>query len=132
MRSTPSRLTAPRPLPNRTLPMLAAGLVVMAAAPVFVAAGWPLRGWVLAAALWLATAGFALVLRRLQPPKSSPVQSGLVGFAMMARTVAALVVLGVLAVTSPGLAVPALLVYALAYTCELVLSLVSYFGGEPL
>jgi hypothetical protein len=126
------RLTAPRPLPNRTLPMLAASLVVLVSAPVFVSAGWPLKGWVLAAALWAATAVFALVVRRLQPPSSSPVQSGLAGFAMMLRTVAALVVLGVLVVVSPHVAVPALLVYALAYTCELVFSLVSYFGGEPL
>ncbi|MGZ4398243.1 MAG: hypothetical protein ACXVZ1_07465 [Gaiellaceae bacterium] len=112
--------------------MLAAGLVVAVAAPVFLSAGWPLAAWLLAAALWVAGAAFTLALRRLRPSEASPVSAGLVGFAMMLRTVAVLVVLGVLAVSNPTLAVPALLVYALAYTCELVLSLVSYFGGEPL
>ncbi len=112
--------------------MLAAGVVVAVAAPVFVSAGWSLRGWALAAALWVATAAFALVVRRLQASSASPVQSGLAGFAMMLRTVAALVVLGVLVVVSPHTAVPALVVYAVADTCELVLSLGSYFGGQPL
>ena len=44
----------PRPVPGRLVPALAGSAVVALALPVFLAAGWPLRGWLLAATLWIA------------------------------------------------------------------------------
>ena len=61
----PSNLTAPRPLPDRTWPQLAAGVLVALALPVFLAAGWPLRGWLLAAALWTGAWLFGYLLTKL-------------------------------------------------------------------
>ena len=44
----------PRAVPGRLLPALAAAGVLVLALPVFLAAGLPLGGWVLATVLWLA------------------------------------------------------------------------------
>jgi hypothetical protein len=44
--------------------------------------------------------------------------------------VALVAILIVIAVKDSGLGLPAAVVYALAFTVELVLSLVAYFGGE--
>ena len=55
----------PRPMPGRLVPALAGSVVVVLALPVFVVAGWPLTGWLLAATLWLAGQAFAWLLTRL-------------------------------------------------------------------
>ena len=52
----------PRPVPGRLVPALAGSAVVALALPVFVAAGWPLRGW--------APRGDALDRRRALRPAS--------------------------------------------------------------
>jgi hypothetical protein len=57
--------------------------------------------------------------------------AGVQGFALFFKAIGLLVVLVAVAVTDPHLAVAAALTYALAYTFELGLSLVSYFGGAP-
>ena len=44
----------PRPVPGRLVPALAGSVVIVLALPVFVVAGWPLDGWLLAATLWVA------------------------------------------------------------------------------
>ena len=121
----------PRPVPSRLLPAAGGALVVALAFPVFLAAGWPLAGWALGAVLWLAAQAMSLLLTRLQPGGGNLAASGVVGISMMFRAVAVGVVLIAVAATDPRTAVAAALVYALAYTLELALSLLAYFGSEP-
>ena len=73
----------PRPLPERRLPVLAGGLVVALALPVFLAAGWSLAGWALGAALWAAAQLVGLVLSRRGIGAPTLSGSGLVAFGMM-------------------------------------------------
>ena len=121
----------PRPVPSRLVPAAGGALVIALAFPVFLAAGWPLAGWALAAVLWLAGQTLSLVLTRLRPDAGNLAASGVVGISMMFRAVAVGVVLIVVAAGDPEVGVAAAVVYALAYTLELALSLVSYFGNEP-
>jgi hypothetical protein len=121
----------PRPVPSRLLPAAGGALVIALALPVFLAAGWALAGWALAAVLWLAGQALALLLTRLRPGVGNLAASGVVGISMMFRAVAVGVVLIVAAAGDPEVGVAAAVVYALAYTLELALSLLSYFGSEP-
>jgi hypothetical protein len=82
--------------------------------------------------LWLAGQALSLLLTRLKPGGGNLAASGVVGISMMFRAVAVGVVVIAAAAADPELALSAALVYALAYTLELALSLVSYFGSEPL
>ena len=123
--------STPRPLPNRLVPALAAAVVIAAALPVFAAAGWPLSGWMLGAALWAGAQALGLLFARLRLGADSLAASGVVGFGMTFRAVAVGVVLIAVAASDGGLALAAGLLYALAYTLELGLSLAAYFGGEP-
>jgi len=125
-------LSTPRPIPSRRLPMLGGGAVIALALPVFLAAGWPLAGWGLAAVLWVAAQALSLLLTRLRPGASNLAASGVVGISMMFRAVAVGVVVIAVAATDPEVGLAAALLYALAYTLELSLSLLSYFGSEPL
>jgi hypothetical protein len=122
----------PRPVPSKLIPAAAGALVIAFALPVFLAAGWPLTGWALGAVLWAAAQAITLLLTRLRPGAANLAASGVVGISMMFRAVAVGVVVIAVAATDPGVAVAAALVYALAYTLELALSLLSYFGSEPL
>ncbi len=126
-----SAFSTPRPLPNRLVPMVAGGLVLAVALPVFVVAGWPLAGWVLGALLWTAAQALGLLLARLRTGADNLAASGVVGIGMTFRAVAVGVVLIAVAATDGTLALAAGLLYALAYTLELALSLVTYFGQEP-
>ena len=54
---------------------------------------------------------------------------GMQAFGLLFKTLGLLVVLFAVASSSPRLALAAALVYALAYTLELGLSLIVYFGG---
>ena len=56
--------------------------------------------------------------------------SGVVGFGMTFRALAVMVVVIALAATDPQLALAVTLLYALAYTLELGVSLAIYFSGE--
>src|ERR671923_1852188 len=55
----------PRPVPTTHLPKVAGGAVIALALPVFLAAGLPLRGWMLGAVLWVAAELVGLLLSRL-------------------------------------------------------------------
>jgi hypothetical protein len=123
--------STPRPAPSRLLPAAAGGLVIALALPIFLAAGWPLAGWALGAVLWLAGQALSLLLARLRPGVGNLAASGVVGISMMFRAVAVGVVVIAVAASDPELAVAAALVYALAYTLELALSLLTYFGSGP-
>lgn len=114
------------------MPVLGAAVVLAAALPVFLAAGWPLEGWALGAALWAGAQALGFLLARISTGADNLAASGVVGIGMTFRAVAVGVVLIVAAASDGGLALAAGLVYGLAYTLELVLSLMTYFGQEPL
>jgi hypothetical protein len=122
---------APRPLPDRRIPMVAGGLVSALALPVFVAAGWSLGGWALGAALWLASQVIGFVIGRTGIGAPSLRGSGVAAFGMLGRGIALMVALIVVAAFEPSLALAGALVYAAAYTVELALSLTTYFSGSP-
>lgn len=122
-------LTTPRPVPNRLLPTLAGATVILLALPVFLLAEWRLAGWALAAVLWAGNQAFGLILGRLREGAPGVAATGFLGFGMMIRAVAVMVVLIAVAASDQRLALATALVYALAYTAELGLSLLAYFGG---
>ena len=120
----------PRPAPGRLVPAIAtAGLFVLAL-PVFAVADLPLGGWVLAAVLWLASQGLSLLLARLGLGADKLAASGVVGIGMTLRSIAVGVVLIAVVATDARLGLSAALLYALAYTLELGVSLATYFGQE--
>jgi hypothetical protein len=120
----------PRPVPSRIYPAVAGAAVIALALPVFLVAGWPLGGWLLAAVLWVVAEAFALLLTRLPLGLDNLAASGVAGIGMMLRTVAVMVVVIAVAATDATLGLAAGLLYALAYTAELALALTLYFGGE--
>lgn len=119
----------PRPVPGRVLPAVAGAAVIALALPVFVAAGWPLAGWTIAAVLWVAGEALAALLARLRLGVDNLAASGVVGIGMSFRAIAIGVVLVAVAASDARLGLSAALLYALAYTLELALSLLSYFGS---
>ncbi len=121
----------PRPVPGRFVPLAAGAAVIALALPVFLAAGLPLRGWVLGATLWVVAEAVGLLLSRLSLGADNLAASGVRGVGMMFRSVAVMVVVIVVAAADAEVGVAAGALYALAYTLELALSLVTYFGGSP-
>ena len=120
----------PGPCPDRRLPVLAGGAVVALALPIFLIAGWPVRGWALGAVLWAASQLLGLVFARVGIGEPNLRGSGVVAFGMMARGILLMLVAVAVAVSDPELAVAGALVYAVAYSVELGLGLTLYFGGE--
>jgi hypothetical protein len=123
-------LSTPRPIPDRRWPALAGTLVVLLALPVFLAAGWSLSAWGLAAALWAGGELLALALARLPLGLDNLAASGMAGIGMTFRVIAVMVVLIAVAARNEDLAVPAAALFIAAYTLELALSLVAYFAGR--
>lgn len=121
-------VTTPRPVPKRTTPTLGALLALGFALPIFLIAGWDVRGWALGALLWAGTRGISLLLAHVRKGAEATVASGLQAFELGFKALAVLAVLVALAATKPELALSATLVFALAYTIELALSLTTYFG----
>lgn len=124
-------ITSPRPAPSVLVPALGGAAAIAAALPVYLVAGWRLGGWVLAATLWLASQAFGYLLLRLRT-HGNLAAAGVAGVGMMTRAIAVMLVAFAVAVSDPWLGLAAALTYAFAYTIELLLSLVSYFGNEPL
>ena len=118
----------PRPIPSRFVPIAAGAAVIALALPVFAVAGWSLRGWALGAILWLGAQAIGLLLSRLSLGADNLAASGVRGVGMMFRPVAVMVVVIAVAASNPEVGVAAGLLYALAYTLELGLSLLTYFG----
>ena len=116
-------------MPSQTLPLVAGAAVIALALPVFVAAGGPLAGWLIGGGRGAASRQLAALLTRLSPGAGNLAAGGVVGFGMSFRALAVMVVVIVLAATDARLALAALLLYALAYTLELGVSLALYFGG---
>jgi len=120
--------TNPRRPPDAVLPAVAGSAVVVLALPVFLLAGWRIQGWALGAVLWFGAQGFGLLLHRLRT-RGNLAAAGLAAFGMMFRAIAVMVVVLAAAISDAWLGIAAALVYALAYTAELGLSLVSYYTG---
>jgi hypothetical protein len=77
----------PRPVPGRLVPALAGTIVVGLALPVFVAAGWPIDGWLLAATLWVAAEAFAWLLTRLPLGTGNLAAAGMRGIGTSFRAI---------------------------------------------
>lgn len=121
--------STPRPVPSRLLPLAGGALVLALALAIFLIAGWPFAGWALGAVLWTGLAAIGFLLTRLESRVGNLAASGVQGFGLFFKAIGLLVVLLAVAVTHPHLAVAAALVYVAAYTFELGLSLLAYFGG---
>ncbi len=122
-------LTTPRPEPGHLLPALAGSLVILFALPLFLILGWNMSAWTLAAVLWLGIHALDFILRRARKDTGNLAASGMQAFGLLFKTLGLLVVLFATAAANPHLALAAALVYALAYTLELGLSMVVYFGA---
>jgi hypothetical protein len=126
----PTTVLTPRPMPERRLPVIAGGAVVALALPIFLVAGWPVRGWLLGAVLWVASQLLGILFNRVGIGEPNLRGSGVVAFGMMARGILLMIVAVAVAATNPALALAGALVYAVAYSVELGLSLTIYFSGE--
>ncbi len=122
--------STPRPVPGQWPPLFAGAAVVALALPLFLAAGWELRGWAFGALLWAGSRTLASLLTHLDVGASNLARGGVVGFGMTFRALAVMVAVVALAATDARLALAATLLYGLAYTLELAVSLALYFGGE--
>ena len=120
----------PRPVPGRLVPALAGSAVVALSLPVFLAAGWPLRGWVVAATLWAAAQLFASLLARLPLGTGNLAAAGMRGIGTSFKAIEVRIPLVVITATDETLGLAAAAIYALAFTVELAVSLVEYFGAE--
>lgn len=125
-------LTTPRPLPERKWPIAAGAAVVALALPIVILAGAPVGGWALGAVLWIGAAALGWFLGRLPIGADSLAASGMRGVGMTFRGIAVMVVLIAVTLSDERLGVTAAIVYVAAYTLELALSLVAYFGGRRL
>ncbi len=123
----------PRPIPKRRLPALGGAGVVAVALPIFVLAGWPLDGWALGAILWAGSQLLEFLFARVGIRGEPSIRgSGLVAFGMMGRGILVMLIAFAVAASDPALALAAALVYAAAYTVELVFFLAAYgSAGDP-
>ena len=122
--------TTPRPAPSIVLPVVAGTGVIVLALPIYLIAGWPIEAWALAATLWAGSQAFSVLLVRLRA-RGDMVASGVAAFGMLFRAIAVMIVLLAVAASDPHVGLAAAITYALAYTVELGLSLVNYFGNPP-
>ena len=121
--------TTPRRPPDAMLPAIAGTAVVVLALPVFLLGGWRIQGWALGAVLWVGAQGFGVLLHRLRTRTGNLAAAGVAAFGMMFRAIAVMVVVLAAAASDAWLGLGAALVYALAYTAELGLSLIAYYTG---
>jgi len=119
----------PRPVPSRLLPIVGGAIVLIVALPVFLIADWPVAGWALGAVLWTGVQALNLLVARMRDRTGNLAGAGVQGFGVFFKATALLVVLAAVAATDGHTAVAAVVTFALAYTCELGLSLVTYFGS---
>ena len=125
-------LGSPRPAPARRLVgPLAGALVIALALPLFVLAGWSLKGWAIAAVLWLGVQAFGLLLARVRPSSQNVAASGALAAGMMLRLLGVLVVLLAVASSDRELGLAVALVYGAAYTAELAVGLLGYYAQKP-
>lgn len=121
--------STPRPAPGRRIPALAGAAVVVLGLPVFLVGGFPLAGWALAAVLWAAGEALGFWLARIPTGADNLKKSGMVALAMSFRGIGVMVVLLAVTVADKSVGISAVVVYALAYSLTLGVSLVEYFGS---
>jgi len=119
-----------RSVPSRLAPTAAGGLVMLLALPVFAVAGWPLAGWALAAVLWVAAEIFALVLARLPGGADNLAAAGMRGIGTTSRALLVGIPLVIVTVADESVGIAAAGLYAIAFTVELGVGLMTYFGSE--
>ena len=122
-------ITTPRAVPGKLLPAAGAVLVLGLSLLVFLIAGWSFAAWGIGAVLWVGVFLVGLLLGHLRSSVGNLASSSVLGLELMLKALIVLVVLVAIAASRPGLAVGAILVFALAYTAERALSLASYFGA---
>lgn len=122
--------STPRSIPSRLAPTVAGGLVILLALPVYAVAGWPLAGWALAAVLWSGAEVFALVLARLPSGADNLAAAGMRGIGTTSRALLVGIPLVIVTVSDESVGIAAAGLYAVVFTVELAVGLVSYFGGE--
>jgi hypothetical protein len=122
--------STPRDEPGHVLPAAGGAIVLLLALPVFALLGWNIAGWGLATVLWLGVHGLDYFLSRVRQPQPSGVgNAGLQAFGLFFKVIAILVVLFAALAADQDVALTASLTYGLAYTFELGVSLVTYFGA---
>jgi hypothetical protein len=121
----------PRAMPERKTPVLVGTAIVALALPLFLIAGWNVKGWALGAFLWGASQALGLLFARLGIGDPTLRGSGLVAFGMMGRGILVVLACILVAVNQPDVALAGALVYAAGYSSELVTSLTLYFHEEP-
>jgi hypothetical protein len=124
-------ILTPRPMPERRMPIMLGGAVMALALPVFLLAGWDVRGWALGALLWAGSQIVGILLNKAGIGDPTLRGSGIAAFGMMARGIVLVLILIAVAVANPSLALAGALTYAAAYSVELVASLTLYFQGSP-
>ena len=122
--------STPRPMPSRLAPVLAGGAIIALALPIFAIAGWPMRGWALAAVLWVAAEILALLLARLPNSPDNLAAAGVRGIGTTSRALLVGIVLVIVTVSNETVGLAAAILYAIAFTAELAVGLATYFGGE--
>jgi hypothetical protein len=123
--------STPRPVPSRLVPVIGGGTVIALALPVFAVAGWPLAGWAIAAVLWAGALVFSLLLARLSDDPGNLAAAGMRGIGTTSRALLVGVPLVAVTVSDESVGIAAAILYALAFTVELALGLMTYFGAEP-
>jgi hypothetical protein len=121
--------STPRSEPGHALPALGGTLVLLLMLPVVALLGWSVAGWGLAAVLWLGLHALDLFLVRARQKQGGVAGSGVQAFVLFFKLIAILVILFAALAADSDVALAAVLTYGLAYTFELGLSLVSYFGA---
>jgi hypothetical protein len=120
----------PRDVPSRRIPVAAGAILFAVALPLYAFTGLGLPAWAVAAGIWAGGEVIAAVLTRFPLGLSNLASSGAVGVGLIFRQLAAVAVLFVVAVHHKHVALAAAGLYAAAYTLELALSMVVYFGQE--
>jgi hypothetical protein len=125
-------LSTPRPVPGRLTPALAGTAVVLVALPVVVLGGWSVKGWGIAAGLWVVFQAIGVLLSRMTLGIGNAGSAGVAGIGRTFRAAGLVTVLIVIAATNSSVGLTAAIVYALAFTAEFVSSLLLYISGESL
>ena len=122
---SPGMLATPRPEPGHLLPALAGSVVILFALPLFLILDWDMTAWVLAALLWAGIHALKLICGAQGRSTGNLAASGMQAFGLLFKTLGLLVVLFAVAASTRISRWLAALLYALAYTLELGLSMVS-------
>jgi hypothetical protein len=115
-------------VPRNRLGMIGGTAVVVIALPLFLAFGWPMESWAIAAGLWVANLVIELLLQRLPLGMGSLASAGVVAIGRMFRAAGLVTVLIVITVSDSSIGFPAAIVYGCAFTAEFGFSLLEYFG----